>query len=67
MPSGREPPLTDRLQVEEERLGHVAELLAGREADEVARLDPRRGVEIDLGALDGRREDRAWCAVSALP
>ena len=48
----------DRLEVEEEGLGHVLELLVADQVDEVARLDPGRGVEVDLRALDGGGEDR---------
>ena len=49
----------DRLQVEEERLDHVLGVLADDQLGEVARLDPRRGLEVDLRALDGRGQDRA--------
>ena len=49
----------DGLQVEEERLDHVLGVLTGREVGEVARLDARGGLEVDLGALDGRGHDGA--------
>ena len=49
----------DRLEVEEERLDHVLRALVDDQAGEVARLDPRGGVEVDLRALDGGGEDRA--------
>ena len=48
----------DRLQVEEERLDHVLRVLADDQLGQVARLDPRRGVEVDLRALDRGRQDR---------
>ena len=42
----------DALEVEEERLDHVLGHLAGDQVDEVAALDLRCVVEVDLGALD---------------
>ena len=45
------------LQVEEERLDHVLGHLAGDQVDEVAALDLRRVVEVDLRALHRRRHD----------
>ena len=57
----------DRAEVEEERLRHVLELLADDQLDEVARLDARCGVEVDLGALDRGAHDVARSlVVSAL-
>ena len=55
---GAQRPGVDRLQVEEERLDHVLGALVDDQAGEVARLDPRRGVEVDLRALDRGAEDR---------
>lgn len=49
----------DGLEVEEERLDHVLRGLADRQLDEVAGLDDLRGLEVDLGALDGGGEDVA--------
>ena len=49
----------DGLEVEEERLDHVLRDLRGHQLDEVAGLDLERGVEVDLGALDGGGEDVA--------
>jgi hypothetical protein len=48
----------DRLQVEEERLDHVLRVLADDQVGQVARLDPRGGVEVDLRALDRGGQDR---------
>ena len=47
----------DGLHVEEERLDHVLGDLAGEQVDEVPPLDLDRGVEVDLGALDGGGHD----------
>src|SRR5690606_27693813 len=49
----------DGLEVEEERLDHVLRDLPGGQFDEVAGLDDLGGLEVDLGALDGRGEDVA--------
>ena len=49
----------DRLEVEEEGLDHVLGLLVDDQVGEVAALDPRRGVEVDLRALDRGAHDRA--------
>ncbi len=49
----------DRLQVEEERLDHVLRALVGDQLGEVARLDPRGGVEVAARALHRGAEDRA--------
>ena len=49
----------DRLQVEEERLDHVLGLLVDHQVGEVAALDARGGVEVDLRALDRGAHDRA--------
>ena len=65
----------DRLQVEEERLDHVLGVLADDQPGQVARLDPARGVEVDLRALDRGRQDRPlargrprpWSACAAAP
>ena len=57
MPSGASAVAVDLLQVEEERLDHVLGDLAGEQVDEVAALDLDRGVEVDLGTLDGRGHD----------
>ena len=54
---GSQRPGVDRLEVEEERLDHVLRLLAGGQLGQVARLDPRCGVEVDLGALDRAGQD----------
>ena len=48
----------DGLQVEEERLDHVLRLLVDDQVGQVARLDPGRGVEVDLRTLDRRGQDR---------
>ena len=56
-PLGAAAVAADGLQVEEERLDHVLGHLAGEQVDEVAALDLDRGVEVDLGALDGRGHD----------
>ena len=48
----------DRLQVEEERLDHVLRALVDDQVGQVARLDPRGGLEVDLRALDGGGQDR---------
>ena len=57
----------DRLEVEEEGLDHRGGLATGGELGEVARLDAARGVEVDLGALDGRRHDRARATSPGCP
>ena len=58
MPSGRSLPGVDRLEVEEERLDHVLRVLVDDQLRQVARLDPRGGVEVDLRALDRGGQDR---------
>ena len=49
----------DRLEVEEEGLDHVLGLLVDDQVGEVAALDARGGVEVDLRALDRGAHDRA--------
>ena len=49
--------LVDRLQVEEERVDHVRRDLPDDEVGEVARLDLRGVVDVDLRALDRRAHD----------
>src|SRR5699024_6722173 len=44
----------DRIQVEEERLGHVFELLSDHEVDQIARFDAAGGLEWNLGSFDRR-------------
>ena len=49
----------DRLQVEEERLDHVLRALVDDQVRQVARLDPRGGVEVGARTLDRSAQDRA--------
>ncbi len=55
----------DGLEVEEERLDHVLGDLAGDQLGEIPGLDGQGGLEVDLGALDGRREDVARAGMGA--
>src|ERR1044072_5904036 len=48
----------DRLQVEEERLDHVLRGLVDDQVRQVARLDPRGGVEVERRPLDRGGQDR---------
>ena len=54
---GSRPAPGDVLQVEEEGLDHVLRHRTRGQVDEVLRLDPVGGGEVDLGALDRRGED----------
>ena len=56
-PAGRLAAGVDGVQVEPERRDHVLGDLAADQVGQVAGLDPQRGVEVHLAALDGRRQD----------
>ena len=74
-PCGAELAGVDRLQVEEERLDHVLRLLVDDQVGQVARLDPRRGVEVAwppprrprTGSPAARGRPRPWSACAAGP
>ena len=51
----------DAVEVKPERLNHVLCDLAGRQLDEVARLDLEGVVKVDLRPLHRGRHDRKWC------
>ncbi len=63
MPRGPARAAVERLQVEEQRLDDVGRDLAAGQLGEVPRLDQLRAVDVDLGALDDRRQQVAGSRV----